>query len=270
MTRKIPRAIIDVAAEYISSVETHPGIDQLFTYADAPGDSPIGSKPVKTRAWLWRIDKESNDPLSVFAKIIEGYMEKSTFISSNDFIDELTPKFQKDISELLSKYGYTYMTGGTISDKASLTSISLKEAIHGRDMPTIEAEFTRALSHVSEAPRESVSAACNILESTCKVFIADENLQMPAKQDLQSVWKVVREALGMNSKRIEDDDLKRILSGLYSIADGVGALRTHASTAHGAGRNAYKIEPRHARLAINAAHTLVLFILESWDSKFKK
>nr|WP_265097971.1 abortive infection family protein [Enterobacter roggenkampii] len=28
--------------------------------------------------------------------------------------------------------------------------------------------------------------------------------------------------------------------------------------------------PRHARLAINSAHTLVLYILESWDERKKK
>ncbi|MNI56656.1 hypothetical protein D3C73_1116710 [compost metagenome] len=112
-----------------------------------------------------------------------------------------------------------------------------------------------------------MSAACNILESTFKIFIADENLPSPTKQDLQGLWKVVREHLGLDTKMIEDEDLKRILSGLYSLTDGIGALRTHASSAHGAGRKIYNLKPRHARLAINSAHTLTMFILESWDDK---
>ena len=55
-----------------------------------------------------------------------------------------------------------------------------------------------------------------------------------------------------------------ILGGLSSIVDGVGALRTHAGSAHGRGKKGYEIQPRHARLAVYAAHTLVLFALETW------
>ncbi len=51
---------------------------------------------------------------------------------------------------------------------------------------------------------------------------------------------------------------------LSRLVDGIGALRTHASSAHGAGKKQYKLEPRHARLAIHSAHTVTLFILESW------
>lgn len=46
-------------------------------------------------------------------------------------------------------------------------------------------------------PREAVSAASNSLESVCKVYIYDEQLAMPANQDLQSVWSVVRKHLGL-------------------------------------------------------------------------
>jgi hypothetical protein len=136
-------------------------------------------------------------------------------------------------------------------------------------MHAIEAEFTRALEHIQKEPRESVSAACNILESVCKIYIADEGLPSPAKQDLQGVWKVVKDNLGMDPQRLEDNDLRRILTGLFSIVDGIGAFRTHASTAHGAGRKTYNVRPRHARLAINAAHSLVLYLIESWDERKK-
>src|SRR5262249_9302314 len=109
------------------------------------------------------------------------------------------------------------------------------------------------------------SAACNILESVCKTYIADEGLEMPAKQDLRPVWDAVRKDLGFDPSRVEDRDLQEILSGVLAVVSGIGALRTHASSAHGAGKKAYKLEPRHARLAVHAAHTIVAFVLESWD-----
>lgn len=81
------------------------------------------------------------------------------------------------------------------------------------------------------------------------------------------MWNIVRKDLGFDPSKVEDQDLQTILTGLLALVDGIGALRTHASSAHGAGKRPYKIEPRHARLAIHAAHTVALFILESWERK---
>jgi len=90
---------------------------------------------------------------------------------------------------------------------------------------------------------------------------------MPSKQDLQPVWSVVRKDLGFDPSRIEDRDLQEVLSGIIAVVNGIGALRTHASSAHGAGKKTYKLAPRHARLAIHSAHTVALFVIESWDKK---
>jgi len=60
------------------------------------------------------------------------------------------------------------------------------------------------------------------------------------------------------------DDQKRILQGLASVVDGVGAYRTHIGSAHGRGVNPPPIDVSEARLAVNAAHTLVAFLMERW------
>ncbi|WP_164067834.1 abortive infection family protein [Serratia marcescens] len=267
MDRSIPQPIIAVVSEFMSIAETHATLDNLFIYADAPGEAPPGSKPAKATAWLRRINKESPDPLSILAKLIEAYMDSEPEPYSYELYKKQMPDFVDKIHQMLSKYTLSYVKGGFITDGSSIASMSLQEAIKGKNMPAIEAEFKRALEHVHKEPRESVSAACNILESVCKIYITDEGLTMPAKQDLQGVWKVVKDNLGMDPQRIEDNDLRRILTGLFSVVDGIGAFRTHASTAHGAGRVSYNVLPRHARLAINAAHSLVLYLIESWEQR---
>lgn len=272
MRKEIPAPVIAVLADNLPNHETHAGLDNLFLHADAPGDPPEGSKPVKTQAWLRRVNKESENPLSVLGKLIECYME----IPEQDEEEiELfgqpmsNPKklFKEKLSSILERCNLQYLSGGYISDGSSATSKSLQELINGRNVPAIEAEFTRALANINSEPREAVSAACNILESIFKVYIADENLEMPQKQDIQNVWKVVRGDLGFEPGAIQDEDLRRILSGMLSIVDGIGAFRTHASSAHGQGRKLYNIKPRHARLAIHSAHTIALFVLETWDEK---
>ena len=239
-------------------------------YAGAPGEPPPGSKPVKALAWLREINKnESVQPLDVLGKLIESYMEappRTTYEWSAQGEDYET-RDRERIQKTLAQCQLQYVNGGKIVGSLAAPSRTLEEFIKDRDASSIDTEFNRALANVDSNPREAVSAASNILESICKVYIDEEGLEMPAKQDLKPVWTVVRKHLGFDPSTVEDQDLQQILSGLISIVDGVGALRTHASSAHGAGKKSYKLEPRHARLTIHGAHTVALFILESWNKK---
>jgi hypothetical protein len=61
-------------------------------------------------------------------------------------------------------------------------------------------------------------------------------------------------------------DLQQIMTGMFSVTHGVAALRTHVGSAHGHDDKTEPVYPRHARLAVNAAHTLTLFILETWEA----
>lgn len=279
MTKKIPAPLISVLSDNLPNLETHASLDSLFFYADAPGDLSTSdlSKPKKVLAWIREVNKQSEEPLVVLGKLIEGYMELpereqdsksdwSTIISFQD------PKleFKGKLSQNLEQCNLQYITGGFVSDGRASQSKTLKELIEGRNYSAVEVEFERALNNVNANPREAVSAASNILESICKTYIDEEGLEMPHKQDLQNVWKVVRNDLGFDPGSKEDDDVKRILSGVLSIVDGIGALRTHASSAHGQGAQIYNLLPRHARLAIHSAHTIALFILETWKEKDKQ
>jgi hypothetical protein len=51
------------------------------------------------------------------------------------------------------------------------------------------------------------------------------------------------------------------------VVDGVANVRTALGSAHGRGRKRYRVKARHARLAIHSAHTLVLFLIETWDAR---
>jgi Abortive infection C-terminus len=266
MNRQIPAPVLAVCAEIAANRETHATLDSLFTYAGAPGEPPLGSKPAKALAWLRIANKdESINPLDVLGRLIENYMEAP--LDPENIYDKEKLKDREKIARVLALSELQYVKGGKIVGAFGTPSRTLEEFIKGRDFASIDMEFNRALSNVEVSPREAVSAASNILESVCKVYIAEEGLEAPAKQDLKPVWMLVRKHLGFDPSTIEDQDLQQILSGLISITDGIGALRTHASSAHGTGKKSYKLEPRHARLAIHSAHTVTLFILETWDKK---
>lgn len=278
MNKQIPAPVIAVLSELLAHAETHASLNSLFMYAEASGEPPEGSKHVKAQEWLRETNKHHGDPLLVLGRVVHGYMEDPEMdpdFKINDWESASEGKKVKrsnvrKLEVVLARCGLLYQPGGFIVTGELAPSKKLGALIKGRDMPAIHREFDRAMETVEAKPRDAVSAASNILESIFKIYIEDNGLAMPDKQDLQPVFKVVRTDLGLDPGSVEDQDLQRIISGMFSVVDGIGALRTHAGSAHSEGRKGYKLEPRHARLAVNAAHTVATFIVETWDKKSAK
>lgn len=272
-TYAIPQYLMSAIADAVSSLETHASLDSLFLYANAPGDPPEGSKAVKALDWLRRINKEcGTDALPIMGRIIEKYMEEEEPTSGRYWINPEQEKERKEkvarIKDAVERAGLTYSSGGILIKGEGLATKTLSELIKSRNISAIDFEFERAIKNIASSPREAVSAACNILESVFKIYIEEhDHLTQPAKQDLQAVWKIVKADLGLDASVLEERDLQEIVSGIMATVNGIGALRTHASSAHGAGKRQYNLRPRHARLAIHAAHTICAFVLETWDEK---
>lgn len=265
MRKPIPAPVIAVLSDLVASEETHATMDSLFMHAGAPGDPPPESKHAKALAWLRRSNKDEEvNPMEVLGQIIEGYMEEERPAPIESWDKDKWEKIDR-LKKALAKANLSYQQGGKIIGAHSTPVISLEQHIRKRNIESVNLEFDRAIANIEANPREAVSAACNILESVFKVYIEENRLEMPKKKDLKPTWAVVRDSLNFNPASVEDRDLKEILSSLAGVVGGVGALRTHASSAHGAGKKVYRVAPRHARLAVHSAHTIALFVLESWE-----
>ena len=78
----------------------------------------------------------------------------------------------------------------------------------------------------------------------------------------------MRNHLNLNATDVQDENLRKILSGMSSLVDGIAGLRTRRGSAHGHDlRKSYRIEARHARLASHAAFTLAMFFLETVETR---
>jgi hypothetical protein len=269
MTRNIPGAVLALAADYAAYAESsHAKLESLLMHAGCPGDPPDGSMQTKALSWLRQVNKDpSCDPLSILGRTIENYMDAP--LEEGDYRFHETEEFRRKMTTALASAKLQYRQGGIIVGSLDLPTKTLAVFIKERNVAEISEEFERAARKAESEPREAVSAAANILESICKHYIEAEKLSMPSKQTLKELWNVVRKDLGFDPSQVADDDLKVVLVGLIQIVDGLGAFRTHASSAHGSGPKSYRLQPRHSRLAVHSAHTAALFILESWDNKRK-
>jgi len=267
LRQKIPNSVIGAVASVIADFYySHSKLNSLFMESGAPGDIPEGNCESKCSKWLKRCNETpAIDALAVLGAVIQEYMDREDIpsIFGRSSTSSLISG-QARIKNALAKNQLTYHTNGFIT-KSGSTPISktLEDYLKSGDFSSIEREFERAVSNIHTDPHASITASCSIIEATLKFYIESYNeLSMPIKLNVIPLWNVVQNHLNLNRDQMLATDQHKILKGLSSIIDGVGAFRSHIGSAHGRGSNPPNIIVAEARLAVNASHTVVVFIME--------
>jgi hypothetical protein len=275
-SRKIPVVVAALVNRVL--VGSHASLDSLFREAGAPGEPPQLSHAAKWKTWLLRAnDAPHVDPLDILGKVLEEFMEVEP-PGTDSPVEILGLKFQSPYEEwrnkksrierALASHGLKYQTGGRIVHLFTSTPTeSMRMALRHLELETVDIEFHRALRAVDDDPGSAITAGCALLEALFREYIAEMSLEEPSKLNLKSLWSVVQQNMGLNPRNQTDADIQRILSGITSVTDGIASMRTHGGSAHGGGQFRYSMRPRHARLLVNAAHTLAAFVLETWAEK---
>jgi hypothetical protein len=265
MSIPIPSSVIGVVASVIAShYYSHSKLNTLLMESGAPGDVPEGNCEAKCTAWLKRCNETAGvEPLDVLGRVIQSFMDQP----ADDWFPAVK-EGQQRIRENLSRNQLTYQVNGHVTlAGASLATKTLGDYLRAGDFTSIEAEFDRALKQLDSDPHAVITASCAIIEALCKTYINTFGLELPSHQTVSPLWRTVQAHLGLNIDATLRDDQKRILQGLSSIVDGVGAYRTHIGSAHGRGIAPPSIHVSEARLAANASHSLVIFVMEKWHTK---
>jgi hypothetical protein len=195
----------------------HKSLEALFYSAGAVGEVPQGNCVTKCQEWLKRLHKEVAVPTAVLGKVLEEFMEVD-----NAYKAEEQEPGRKKIREVLGRFGLSYHTGGLLLGATNaLPTKSLTQVLKDRELPEVDKEFERALANVESDPPASITAACSILESLFKVYIEDnKDVEMPTDQSIKPLWKTVSKHLGFDPSVVEDEDLKKILSGMTLLSMG--------------------------------------------------
>lgn len=114
----------------------------------------------------------------------------------------------------------------------------------------------------------AVTNARTLIESIC-LFILESKTKQKHDYDgnLIKLYKSVASILKMSPGDYEDDNLRQILSGVFSIINGVSGLRNTFSDSHGSApsKTTYKIDERHAILTVNLAKTITEYLFLSYE-----
>jgi hypothetical protein len=147
-----------------------------------------------------------------------------------------------------------------------------RETLAGTDPGYVAQQITRMESAVGNDPGLAIGTAKELVESCCKTILTERAVKFPKNADIPELVKLTAKELDLTPADIPEqakasDTIKRLLSNLASITQGVAELRNHYGTGHGKAAGAKGLQPRHARLAVGAASTLAVFLAETHNER---
>jgi len=203
------------------------------------------------------------------SKFIPDYIKSCRDL--NQFWQFIKRKFQhyaerrefiyESFSELLA---YLEDTTRTPSDEP--ISISIERS--GVDY--INEQWEKALERRTLDPEGAITTARTLLESVCKYILEKHNIEYDEKWDLPKLYFHTAEILNLAPQQHSEDIFKQILGGCQSIINNLGSLRNKTGDAHGKSIKYIKPSERHAKLAVNLAGTMAVFLLETLEYTLKK
>jgi hypothetical protein len=149
-----------------------------------------------------------------------------------------------------------------------------RETLAGTDPSYVAQQITRMDAAVINDPGLAIGTAKELVETCCKTILMDRGITFPKNADIPELVKLTSKELELTPNDIPEkakagDTIKRLLSNLATITQGVAELRNHYGTGHGKAAGAKGLQSRHAKLAVGAASTLAVFLAETHNKRSK-
>lgn len=143
-----------------------------------------------------------------------------------------------------------------------------KDVLSGADIVYVSQQITRMEAAVRNDPGLAIGTAKELLETCCKTILHERGLTMNRKEDLPQLVKRTVKELKLTPDDIPDqakavETIRVLLSNLATITNGIAELRNKYGTGHGREASSKGLRPRHAKLAVGAASTLAVFLVET-------
>ncbi len=133
---------------------------------------------------------------------------------------------------------------------------------------TVNAEWKKMLTRASTDPDGAVTMARTLLESICKHILDKYGTAYAGDVSLTELYRDTAKQLNISQDQHDEQIFKKILGGCAGVVDGIQRLRGKHGDAHGKGQDhTFNLQLRHAMLAANAAATIALFMVDTFEAR---
>jgi hypothetical protein len=136
------------------------------------------------------------------------------------------------------------------------------------DASHMQDQINRMAASIEADPALAIGSAKELVETCCKTILSERGKPANGGEDLLELVKAVRAELQLLPGDVPNaakgaDSIKRILNNLATVVQGLAELRSLYGTGHGRDGKSKGVKPRHARLAVNAASALTVFLFDT-------
>jgi len=132
----------------------------------------------------------------------------------------------------------------------------------------VNRSWRRMIRRIADDPEGAITASRNLLETVLKHILDDKNVLYDHDRiELPDLFKKVQTELGLAPEQQQEQIFKQILGGCSGVVNGLGTMRNKLGDAHGSGSGRIRPLPRHARLAVNLAGSMALFLTDTHNAK---
>jgi hypothetical protein len=147
-----------------------------------------------------------------------------------------------------------------------------KSVVQSFDAEYMSRQLARLESSIPHDPDLAIGTAKELVETCCKTILAKLGCAPSKGIDLPQLVKAVCKELKMAPGDISDsakgaETIRRLLSNLSTVTQGLAELRNDYGTGHGKTGGAKGLGSRHAKLAAGAATTLTIFLFETYQER---
>lgn len=255
-------------------------IEQEFDAADVPLDESYEPKESGQRRCLvekyyrrvdWTRWNDVRRILEVYANVLTELESHASRSMAQDVVDHSRDVFNS-LRKWIERDGFVYSDGRLIPREDVVQLPEVHDVSIRFDAPELRRQVDRMRNAVDDDPALAIGTAKELIETTCKTILDDRGIEHSQDTDLIGLVKLTRQTLGLMPADIPDtakgaEVVKRLLSNLGSVAQGLGELRNLYGTGHGRKGKAKGISPRHARLAVGSSATLAVFLFETHQER---
>ncbi|WP_168795963.1 abortive infection family protein [Paraburkholderia aromaticivorans] len=126
---------------------------------------------------------------------------------------------------------------------------------------TLQRLFDEAVDVAHLDTADGLTRSSRFLEAVCATILRERGLPLPDNQSLGPLVNACIDGLELSAEKKALDDVRQFIGGVKSLCNGVGSLRTHFGTAHGASSHLPPLDASWAMLAKNAAAAVAIFLL---------
>lgn len=192
-------------------------------------------------------------------------------LSSDNQINNLLKNIERTLSSIESNtVGSIESLTKALNFQSEGIATETQDVLSEYSYSDLPSQWEKARRYISSDPSDSITRSSSYLESVCRLILHETGEPFPNKKDITSLIGSAVKALELSENAEANDDLKKLFSGIKSIFQAVGAMRTHFGTAHGSTPGDYVANEDYARLVNNASATASIYLLQRLKKKLNR